>query len=310
MVILCVACVNFALIRLAPGDPASIMAGQSGAADEQFVQQLRVEFDLDRPLAAQFQSYMSRLVRLDLGYSYRNQKSVSSLIAERLPATLLLTGSALIISLVLGIAAGAVAATFEGTAVDRVISGIALVSYATPSFWVGLISILVFSQYLGWFPPFGMTSAVSAVGTIPKIFDVIKHLFLPAMTLSLFYSALYMQMTRSSMITVSGEPYIKTARAKGLGRWRIARAHVLRNAILPVLTLAGIQAGYLLGGSILIETVFAWPGLGSLAYDALIYRDYNLILGIFLAISTVVVATNAVVEILYHRVDARIGSSS
>ncbi|WP_315835301.1 ABC transporter permease [Bradyrhizobium prioriisuperbiae] len=303
-----VACLNFALVHLAPGDPASIMAGEAGAADEKYLAQLRADFGLDRPLAEQFATYMQRLAKLDLGYSYRNQRSVASLITERLPATLLLTGTAFVFALAVGVTFGVIAALFAGTWLDGVICAVAMALYAAPTFWAALLSILLFSTWLNWLPPFGMTTVNESLAGLAYIRDLIAHLVLPSATLGLVYAALYTQTTRASMIEIASQDFIKTARAKALSPWRIAYAHILPNAILPVITLAGIQAGYLLGGSVLIETVFAWPGLGSLAFDSLMHRDYNLLLGIFLATSVMVVAINVCVDLLYSAADPRIGA--
>ena len=297
--------VNFFLIHAAPGDPASVMAGQSGAADPQFVEQLRHEFGLDKPLGTQLWIYVSSIARGDLGISHRQQRTVASLIAERLPATLLLTGVAFAFALVTGVALGAAASRRAGRWADSVITVIALGFYATPIFWVGLMLVLVFSVWLGWLPSFGMETVGADLHGWAAVADTARYLVLPALTLGLFYMAGYARLTRSAMLDVAGQDFIKTARAKGVGEGRILRRHILRNALLPVVTLAGIQAGQLIGGSVLVETVFAWPGIGRLAFDALLARDYQVLLGVFLTTSILVVVFNLITDLVYLAIDPR-----
>jgi peptide/nickel transport system permease protein len=306
VVVLAIVVLNFFLIRMAPGDPAAVMAGEAGAGDEQFIAQLREEFRLDEPLPVQLYIYMSGVVRGDLGYSYRQKQNVGTLIMGRLPATLLLMATAFFIAIGLGVLLGTLAATRVGTWTDSVITVVALVFYATPLFWVGLMAILLFSVYLGWLPAFGMTSVGARYTGLAHVLDVAHHLILPAFTLGLFYMAVYARLTRASMLEVADMDYVRTARAKGLPRARVTRAHILRNALMPVITFAGIQAGQLVGGAILTETVFAWPGIGRLAFDALLQRDYNLLLGIFFISSVMVVAFNLITDLIYTFVDPRI----
>jgi len=306
VVILGIAIVNFVLIRLAPGDPATVMAGEAGAADEKFVQQLRQEFGLDRPMYEQLAIYVKQVATFDLGYSYRQRRTVASLIFDRLPNTLLLTGTAYVVALGLGILLGVLAAGRVGRWTDSVITVLALAFYATPIFWTGLMGILLFSITLNWLPAFGNISVGANLKGFAYALDVGKHLILPALTLALFYVATYARITRASMLEVASLDFVKTARAKGLPPGRITRAHILRNAMLPVITLAGIQAGQLIGGSILIETVFAWPGIGRLAFDALLQRDYSLLLGVFLLTSVMVILFNLATDLVYSLVDPRI----
>ena len=297
--------VNFFLIHAAPGDPASVLAGQSGAADPAFVAQLRHEFGLDQPLGTQLWIYVSAVARGDLGISHLQQRTVLSLIAERLPATLLLTGVAFAFALITGIALGAAAARRVGSWADSAITVLALGFYATPIFWVGLMLVLVFSVWLGWLPSFGMQTVGADLHGWAAVADTAQYLVLPALTLGLFYMAVYARLTRSAMLDVAGQDFIKTARAKGVPEGRILRRHILRNALLPVVTLAGIQAGQLIGGSVLVETVFAWPGIGRLAFDALLARDYQVLLGVFLTTSILVVVFNLVTDLVYLAIDPR-----
>ena len=304
-VIATIVVVNFLLIHAAPGDPASVLAGQSGAADARFVEQLRHQFGLDQPLSTQLWLYVSSVAQGDLGISHLQQRPVLDLIMERLPATLLLTLSAFVFSLVAGMALGIAAAQRAGSWVDSALTVLALAFYATPIFWVGLMLVLVFSVYLDWLPSFGMITVGVPMDALARIRDVAAHLILPSFTLGLFYMAVYARMTRASMLDSLGQDYVRTARAKGAPEGRILRRHVLRNALLPIVTLAGVQAGQLIGGSVLVETVFAWPGIGRLAFDALLARDYQVLLGVFLVTSVMVVLFNLATDLLYLLIDPR-----
>lgn len=309
-VVLAIVLLNFVLIRLAPGDPASVMAGEAGAADEQYMEQLRAQFGLDRPLPAQAWTYVSGVLQGDLGYSYRQGMPVAELILDRLPATLLLTGTAFAIALIGGVLMGMVAGLNAGRPLDLLVSVVSLLFYATPLFWVGLMSILLFSVYLDWLPAFGMTQVGARLTGWNYAVDVARHLVLPATTLGLFYMAVYARMTRASILEVRDMDYVRTARAMGLHRRRMVRTHILRNALLPIITLAGIQAGQLVGGAILTETVFGWPGIGRLAFDALLQRDYQVLLGVFFVTSIMVVVFNMITDLLYRLVDPRIGAAA
>lgn len=305
-ILLAIVLINFALIRAAPGDPALVIAGQSGASDPQYIEQLREKFHLDEPLPQQLWTYVSGVATGDLGYSYRQQRPVWDLIADRLPATLLLTGIAYVFSLGMGLLLGTLAAVRVGKWSDTAITTIALLAYATPLYWVGLMMILLFSVQLGWLPAFGYQSVGSGLTGMAHVLDVAAHLVMPVLTLGLFYMAVYARLTRSSILEVRDMDFVKTARAKGLQERRVVVRHVLRNAVLPVITFAGIQAGYLIGGSILVETVFAWPGVGRLAFDALLQRDYQVLLGIFVVTSIMVLVFNIITDLVYTLIDPRI----
>ncbi|ALM52006.1 ABC transporter permease [Halomonas huangheensis] len=301
---------NFVLIQLAPGDPAAIMAGEAGAADEAFIAQLREQFGLDQPLYVQLWKYLSGILTLDFGYSYRQQMPVLDLILERLPATLLLTGTAFVLSLVLGIIAGSMAAMRARKPSGSLIMALALLFYATPLFWVALMAVVLFSVYLDWLPAYGMFTVGANLEGLALAVDVAKHLILPATTLGLFFMAIYTRMTRTSMLEAAQQDYVKTARAKGLSPGVIQRRHILRNALLPIITLAGLQAGQMVGGAILTETVFAWPGIGRLMHEALVQRDYNLLLGIFFFSAALVIVFNIITDLVYRLADPRIKEAS
>ena len=305
-VLIAIATLNFFLIRAAPGDPAQVMAGEAGATDELFIAQLRQHFGLDRSMLEQLGIYLAKTATFDLGFSYRQQMPVSALIFERLPATLLLTGTAFAISLLLGVMLGMMAASRVGRWSDSLITLVALLFYATPLFWVALMAIVLFSVYLEWLPSFGMTTVGAGYAGFALAVDIGRHLILPATTLGLFFMAVYARMTRASMLEVQTLDFVKTARAKGLAPRLVQRRHVLRNALLPVVTLAGLQAGQIVGGAVLTETVYAWPGIGRLMFEALTQRDYNLLLGVFLVSSAMVIVFNILTDLVYRVVDPRI----
>lgn len=310
LVLMGVAIMNFTLVHIVPGDPALIFAGEAGGGDETYVAQLRQDMGLDKPLVTQFAIYAGDLLRGDLGYSFRNQRDVASMIAERIPATLLLTLSAFVIALVIGIAFGMLGGWFRDTAIDRGLMVVTLVLYATPLFWLALMFVLFFSVRLGWFPPFGMQSVIVPDAPLDRILDIGRHLVLPAFSLGLFYAATYARLVRASVINVANADFVKTARAKGVPGGRILRVHVLRNAILPVFSLASVHIGQLVGGAVLTETVFAWPGIGRLMFDAILQRDYPVILGVFLTTAFLVILINIVTDLLYRIVDPRIESTA
>ena len=297
---------NFLLVHAAPGDPASVIAGEAGAADPQFLAQLRAQFGLDQPLSTQLWLYVSHVAQGDLGVSYRQQRPVLGLILERLSATLLLTGTAFVLAIAGGVTLGALAARRVGRTSDSLITVLALGLYATPIFWVGLMLVLVFSVWLDWLPSFGMNAVGADLTGTAAVLDTARYLLLPALTLGLFYMAVYARLTRAAMLEVASQDFVRTARAKGVPEGGVQRRHVLRNALLPVITVAGIQAGQLVGGSILVETVFAWPGIGRLAFDALLARDYQILLGVFLATSVLVLVFNLVTDLLYAWIDPRV----
>lgn len=306
VILFAIVVLNFLLVHAAPGDPAMVMAGEAGAADAKFVEQLREQFGLNKPLHEQLMTYVGTVAQGDLGFSYRQQRPVWDLIADRLPATLMLTLSAFVVALVGGILLGTLAAIKSGTWSDSAITVVALLAYATPIYWVGLMLILLFSVSLGWLPAFGFETVGAGLTGLDRFGDILAHLVLPVFTLGLFYMAVYARMTRASILEVRDMDFVKTARAKGLRESRIVFGHILRNAILPVITVAGVQGGHLIGGSILVETVFAWPGIGRLAFDAVLQRDYQVLLGIFFVSSVMVIVFNILTDLVYTLVDPRI----
>lgn len=305
-VVVAVAIFNFFLVHAAPGDPALVLAGQSGSTDEAYIERIRADYGLDQPMPVQLGAYLKKVVSFDLGFSHRQQRPVTEVIGERLSPTLLLTGTAFLVSLLGGIVLGSLAGVRAGRLSDTVITILSLVVYATPVFWLGIMLVLLFSVQLGWLPPFGYETVGAGLEGWALWVDRGRHLVLPALTLGLLYLAIYARLMRASIIEVSHQDYVKTARAKGATERRVLWHHMLRNALLPVVTMAGVQAGTLIGGSVVIETVFAWPGLGRLTYEAVLQRDYQLMLGIFLVLSVIVSIFNLITDLLYRVVDPRI----
>jgi len=267
-VILGVVILNFLMLQLAPGDAATVLAGEAGGAPAEYVQALRTRFGLDQPVPVQLALYVKNILALDLGYSFRNQSAVLPLILARLSATLLLMGTTLVLSLGIGVLLGLLAAVWVRTWKDHLISVAAIISYAMPLFWIGLMLILLFAVKLDWLPTSGMEDAAAFYEGFERVVDIARHLILPAITLSLFYMALYARLMRATMLEQRGLDYVTTARAKGLTERQITMRHIVRNALMPVVTVAGVQVGGVLGGSVVVESVFAWPGLGQLAFQS------------------------------------------
>lgn len=298
--------INFLIVHTAPGDPTHILLGE--AATKEFVEAVRAKFGLDKPLYMQYLLYISRVVQGDLGYSILRAQSVDSLIVERLPATLLLIFSAMCISVLVGIFLGVTASKKPYSLRDNLATGIALFGVSMPTFWLGQMLLIAFAIYAGVFPITGLrTLRIEMIG-FDYVLDVLHHLMLPAVTLAAFHLAFITRLTRASMLEVLGQDFIVTARAKGLSDRTVTYRHGLRNALLPVTTYTGLSIGLLFAGAIMTETVFAWPGMGSLLYDSLRLRDYPVLLGIFIFVSVMVIISNLVVDILYGFLDPRIRS--
>ena len=297
---------SFFLLRLAPGDMADVMAGESGGGSAEYVQNLREEFGLQRPMILQLFSYLKNVATLNLGYSYRQNMPVFDLIMARLGPTALLMLPSFAVSILAGGALGIAAARNVNRPVDRVISVVSTLGYATPLFWVGLMLILLFSITFRQLPTSGMENVAAFNEGFARVKDIAWHLVLPVVSLSLFYIAVYTRLMRSSLLEQSKMNYVVTAEAKGLPPRKVMYGHVLRNALLPILTMAGVQIGSMLGGSIIIESVFGWPGMGLLAYEALFARDLNLLMGILIVSSLLVILINIAVDTLYAIVDPRI----
>jgi peptide/nickel transport system permease protein len=299
-VLLGVSIVVFLMIKLVPGDPAYAILGPQ--AQPQDVQQLRQALGFDQPLPVQYWRWLSRALQGDLGRSLELREPVVDLVLSRFKNTLILTACSMLISLAVGLSAGIVSATRQYSWLDRLTMVLALFGNSMPAFWLGLVLILIFSLGLGWFPTGGMYSLRGSGG--PG--DLLSHLVLPAVTLGGASTAIIARLTRSSMLEVIRQDYVKAARAKGLAERSVIWRHALKNALLPVVTVVGLQTGFLLGGAVLTETVFSWPGVGFQLFRAIAARDIPLIQGGVLLIAVTFVFINLLVDVLYAYLDPRI----
>jgi peptide/nickel transport system permease protein len=298
----------FCLLQFAPGDTVDAMLAQMGGGDAAIAADLRRFYGLDLSVAEQLAHYLWRLVRLDLGFSAIYGKPVATVLLERLPATLSLMGASLSFAFAAGMALGVIAARRVNRWPDTLISTLGLIFYATPSFWFGLMAIVLFSVHLQWLPAGGFGDVAMGYTGARRVLDIAWHLVLPTLTLGLIFLAIYLRIMRASMLEVLSLDFVRTARAKGLRETRIITRHVLRNALLPMVTLIGLQAGTMLGGAVVVESVFSLPGLGRLAYESVVQRDLNTLLGIVFVSALLVIAVNFLVDMLYARLDPRIGA--
>jgi len=289
----------FAVLHLAPGDPAAIMLGAQATKED--VVRLHRDLGLDQPLVIQYVRWMGHVLQGDLGRSIPLGRAVLPEVLLRFKATLVLTAGALLIAILLGLAAGIVSAVKQYTWLDRISMGVAVTGVSLPVFWTGIMLILLFALQLRWFPSSGMSSPYGS-----GVADVMWHLVLPAVTLGTASAAALARLTRSSVLEIIRQDYVRSARAKGLAERAVIARHVLKNAINPIITVLGLQVGFLLGGAILTETVFSWPGLGSMMVRAIQARDYPLVQGGVLLIATTFVLVNLVVDLLYAVFDPRI----
>lgn len=299
-VLLGVSLLVFGVLHLAPGDPAAIMLGAQATRED--VERLRRDLGLDQPLPVQYVRWMGHVLRGDLGRSIPLGREVLPEVLLRFRSTLILTAGALVIAVIMGIPAGILSATRQYTWLDRFSMGVAVTGVSLPVFWTGIMLIIVFALSLQWFPSAGMMSPYGSAGAL----DLVWHLTLPAVTLGTASAAALARLTRSSILEIIRQDYVRSARAKGLGERNVVGRHVLKNAVNPILTVLGLQVGYLLGGAILTETVFSWPGLGSMMVRAIQARDYPLVQGGVLLVATTFVVVNLVVDLLYAVFDPRI----
>jgi peptide/nickel transport system permease protein len=295
-----VSVILFAIMRLAPGGPEAVLVG--GELSPEVTAQVRARLGLDRPLLVQYASWIFAALRGDLGRSFKTGDPVSTLVVDRLGPTLTLTGGALVLALVVAVPLGVLAAIRRNTIWDALASTVSLFGISFPSFWLGIMLILLFSEVLGLLPPSGL----SAYGREGDVGARVRHAVLPVLTLGLVQMASFMRFTRSSLLEVLQQDYVRTARAKGLPNGRVIWRHALRNALIPVVTVVGLSLPVLVGGAVLTETVFAWPGIGRLAVGAVFERDYPVIMGVNLMIAAVVIVANLLTDIAYCLIDPRI----
>jgi len=292
------------LVHLAPGDPAQLLAGEAASPD--YVKLIRAEYGLDRPLPEQLATYLGNLARGNLGYSLTFSQPVLDVILGRIPQTLLLVGTAIFISITVGILLGLASARRPFSATDAVINSTTLTLYSIPTFWLGEVLILAFALQIRLFPTGGLFDVGVETNTFDLMANVAWHMVLPVLTLSALFLASYARLTRAGLFESLRMNYIVQARAKGVSEKDILNRHALRNALLPVITVAGIQIGYAVGGVVLTENVFSWPGIGTLLVLAVSYRDYPLVTGIFLISAISVAVANLIADMIYGIVDPRI----
>lgn len=296
---------NFLLLQQVPGDAVDILAGEAGGASAESMAALRQAYGMDGSLAERLLAYVGNVLQGNLGVSPRFNAPVLTLILERLPNSLFLVVSGLTLAVLSGVALGVLMAEYAGRLPDRLLSLLNLLLYSTPGFWIGLLLILLFSVQLGWLPANGHATIGVELEGLAWLMDRARHAVLPIVTVATFFIAVYARLTRAAMLEVRNQEFIRTARAKGVHPLRITLRHTLRNALIPVSTMAGVHFAALFGGAAVTETVFGWPGLGRLTLDAVMTRDFNLLLGILLLSSFVVVVVNILVDLLQQWLDPR-----
>lgn len=304
--ILAVIVMCFTLIHLAPGDVAIVIAGDSGAGDPEVIAEIREDLGLDQPFVVQLGGYVGDVAKGDLGTSYRFNEPVTDLITTRLWPTFLLVGTAVSFAIVLGVLVGVFTARRPENPISHGVTVFSLTGYSMPVFWTGLMLVIMFASNVRWFPVSGMRDVRLDGNWLEEWIDIAHHLVLPSITLGVIYLAQYSRLSRASMLEVLQSDYVRTARAKGLAERRVVYKHALRNAVIPVVTVAGLQFGQMLSGALLVETVFNWPGLGRLASDSVFQRDAPVLLGILICSASLVVIINILTDLVYRLIDPRI----
>ena len=298
---------NFSLMHLAPGDVADTISQSMGGADQEILDKIRADYGLDKPFFVQLGHYIGRVLQFDLGHSFFFNQPVTQLILQRLPATLLLVISAQILALVLGVVLGVYSARKPNSIANYFVTFFSLFGYSAPVFWTGILLLIAFSLKIPWFPVAGMRDVTISGGFWIQFWDVARHLVLPMITLSSIFIALYSRLSRATMMETLGADYIRTAKAKGLSNRQVIYKHALKNSLSPVITQAGIQFSAMMSGAVLVEAVFSWPGLGTLAFQSIIARDTPTILGILFFSALVVIVGNLLTDLALRLVDPRVG---
>ena len=298
---------NFSMMHLAPGDVADTISQSMGGADQEILDQIRADYGLDQPFLVQLGSYMGKVLRFDLGYSFFYNTPVTQLILQRLPATLLLVFTAQILALFIGVILGVISARKPNGIASHFVTILALFGYSAPVFWTGILLLIGFSLNIQLFPVAGMRDVTIEGGFWVHFVDIARHLVLPVVTLGSIFLALYSRLARATMMEVLGSDYVRTAKAKGLSEREVVYKHALKNSLFPVITLAGLQFSAVISGAVLVEAVFSWPGLGTLAFQSIIARDTPTILGILFFSALVVIIGNLLTDIALRFVDPRVG---
>lgn len=295
------------LIHSAPGDPLYIIIGEEYAElDPEFVARIRAEYGLDQPIYIQLFAYLGKVIQLDFGFSFSSRMPVIDIIASRIGPTLLLMISGMTFGLIMGVILGVLSSRKPYSKADNVITSGALIFYSVPNFWLAQMLLLALALYLDLFPASGMITGRYPLTGFAYIADVLHHLILPALTIGMFQLAIATRLTRASMLEVLRSDFITEARAKGLGERKVLLKHALRNALLPVVTMTGMNIAFIFGGAVLTETVYGWPGMGRLMYDSIYRRDYPVLMGIFVLVSSMVIIAQLITDILYAWLDPRI----
>ena len=300
---------NFTLMHLAPGDVADTISQSMGGADEELLIEIRKDYGLDQPYFQQLATYIGKVLRFDLGHSFFFNEPVSKLVLERVPATLLLVITAQILALLLGVVLGVYSARKPNGIMSHFVTFFALFGYSAPVFWTGILLLIAFSLQIPLFPVAGMRDVTIEGNFWVHAIDVMKHMVLPVVTLASIFLALYSRLARATMIETLGTDFVRTARAKGLPERQVVYKHALRNSLSPVVTLAGLQFSAVVSGAVLVEAVFSWPGLGTLAFQSIIARDTPTILGILFFSALVVIIGNLLTDLALRFVDPRVGAS-
>ena len=300
---------NFTLMHMAPGDVADTISQSMGGADEELLIEIRRDYGLDQPYYQQLATYIGKVLRFDLGHSFFFNEPVSKLVLERVPATLLLVITAQILALLLGVVLGVYSARKPNGILSHFVTLFALFGYSAPVFWTGILLLIAFSLQIPLFPVAGMRDVTIEGNFWVHAIDVMKHMVLPVVTLASIFLALYSRLARATMIETLGTDFVRTARAKGLPERQVVYKHALRNSLSPVVTLAGLQFSAVVSGAVLVEAVFSWPGLGTLAFQSIIARDTPTILGILFFSALVVIIGNLLTDLALRFVDPRVGAS-
>ncbi|MFL2789119.1 MAG: ABC transporter permease [Paracoccaceae bacterium] len=310
ILLLAVLILNFSMMHMAPGDIADTISQTMGGADQEILDEIRADYGLDRPFIVQLGTYIGKVLQFDLGYSFFYNQPVTKLIFQKLPATLLLVITAQLLALIVGVVLGVFSAQRPNGMLSHFVSFLALFGYSAPVFWSGLLLLIGFSLHIQWFPVAGMIDVTVEGNIWVRTVDVLRHLTLPVISLASIFLALYSRLSRATMMEVLGSDYIRTAKAKGLTDREIVYKHALKNSLSPVITLAGLQFSAVVSGAVLVESVFSWPGLGTLAFESIIARDTPTILGILFFSAFVVIIGNLLTDLALRLVDPRVGSKS
>ena len=310
LLIFAVVILDFLLIQAAPGDVVDVLVTEAGGGDPAIAAQIRAAYGLDKPVHVQLLTYLGKMLTGDLGHSYYYDEPVLSLLLSHLPVTVMLVVSALVLAVCIGTLLGVIAAMRPHGVSSHIVTVFSLLGYATPVFWLGMMVLLLFAQYFPLFPAFGIRTIPVPDTALDRALDILHHLVLPTFTLSILYLAAYSRLSRASMLDVLGSDYVRTARAKGMGEPVVVFKHALKNAALPIVTIAGLQAGAVFSGAVLVETVFSLPGIGPLLYESILRRDYPVMLGVLFGAAVTTVVANIVTDLVYRVMDPRIRAIS